>query len=202
MCADVAFFLAWRRAELEANRPKKCVPAMPNADKSHTAVHTRPRTNPDVAATVDAEVNEGGPPSPEPCETPTGQASCSEANRSLIETSPIPEACPVPDRVIHLPLGKALPKAKSSTLLKSAGLELVRLVIPAGKEIPPHRAPGEITVQCVEGQVAFQHDGRTHELKPGYMIQLCPKETHSLKGLKDSTVLVTLLRLHVQDLPE
>jgi quercetin dioxygenase-like cupin family protein len=175
---------------------------MPNADKSHTAVHTRPRTNPDVAAMVDAEVNEGGPPSPEPCETMTGQASCSEAHRSLIETSLPPEACPAPDRVIHLPLGKALPEAKSSTLLKSAGLELIRLVIPAGKEVPAHRAPGEITVQCVEGQVAFQHDGKTLELNPGDMLHLCPKETHSLKGLKDSMVLVTLLRLHAQDLPE
>jgi quercetin dioxygenase-like cupin family protein len=119
-----------------------------------------------------------------------------------MEAAPMPEACPAPNNLIHLPLGKALREAKSATLLKSAGLELVRLVIPAGKEIPPHRAPGELTVQCVEGQVAFQHDGQALELNPGDMLHLCPKESHSLKGLKDSTVLVTLLRLHAQDLPE
>jgi quercetin dioxygenase-like cupin family protein len=201
--ADVAFLVAWRRAELHANPPKKCVPTMPNYNnKNHTAGHTLPETNPDVAAMVEAEVNEGGPPSPEPCETMADQTSCPEAHGTLMQTSPTLEACPAPDRVIHLPLGQDLRGTKSSTLLKSAGLELVRLVIPAGKEIPPHRAPGEITVQCVEGQIAFQHDGKTLELNPGDMLCLCPKETHSLKGLKDSTVLVTLLRLHAEDLPE
>lgn len=48
------------------------------------------------------------------------------------EPPPI-ETCPAPDRILHLPLGKAVGAATSATLMKSAGLELIRLVIPAGK---------------------------------------------------------------------
>lgn len=112
------------------------------------------------------------------------------------------ETCPAPDRVIHLPLGTALSEGKSSTLMETAGVELIRLVIPAGKEIPPHRAPGEIMVQCIEGHVMFNHDGKAIELHPGEMLHLCPKEIHSLKAVNDSSVLVTRLRLHAEDLPE
>jgi hypothetical protein len=75
---------------------------------------------------------------------------------SMSQESPIIETCPAPDRVLQLPLGETFGAGASTTLLKSAGLDPIRLVIPAGKEIPPHRAPGEITVHCIEGHVAFE----------------------------------------------
>jgi quercetin dioxygenase-like cupin family protein len=53
------------------------------------------------------------------------------------------------------PLGSALAQARTSTLAKTKALEIIRLVIPAGKDIPGHKAQGEITVQCLEGRVAF-----------------------------------------------
>jgi quercetin dioxygenase-like cupin family protein len=121
---------------------------------------------------------------------------------SMSQESPIIEACTAPDRVLHLPLGETFGAAASTTLLKSAGLDLIRLVIPAGKEIPPHRAPGEITVHCIEGHVAFEHDGSVLDLHAGDLLQLCPQETHALKGILDSTVLVTRLRPHADELPE
>lgn len=111
------------------------------------------------------------------------------------------EACPAPDRVIHIPLGPGIRDAKSGTLLKTNQLELIRLVIPAGKEIPPHRVPNEITVHVIEGRVQFSHDGQARELEAGDVLFLCPDETHSLKGLQDSTVLVTRLRPHAE-IPE
>ena len=111
------------------------------------------------------------------------------------------ETCPAPDRILHLPLDGALAAAASRTLLKSFGLELIRLVIPAGKEIPPHRAPGEITVQCIEGHVLLEHDGHALDLRAGDLTYLCPHETHALKGVTDSSVLVTRLRPHAE-LPE
>ena len=115
---------------------------------------------------------------------------------------PAIETCPAPDRILHLPLGTAIDASASGTLLKSSGLELIRLVITAGKEIPAHRVPGEITVQCIEGHVAFQHDGHALELRAGDLLYLCPQETHALRGLTDSTVLVTRLRPHADELPE
>lgn len=86
--------------------------------------------------------------------------------------------------------------------MKSDGLELIRLVIEAGKAIPAHRVLGEITVQCLEGLVALEHDGHVLELRPGGLLHLCPQEIHALKGIEDSSVLVTRLRPREDDLPE
>ncbi|MBL9082903.1 MAG: cupin domain-containing protein [Planctomycetales bacterium] len=95
--------------------------------------------------------------------------------------------------IISLPLGASLASSKTTTLLKTADLEVIRLVLPAGKEIPSHKAPGEITVQCLEGRVAFTAHDKTQDLAPGQMLYLTAGEPHALKAGEDSTVLVTIL---------
>lgn len=91
------------------------------------------------------------------------------------------------------PLGPDLAATKTWTLIKTEQMQVIRLVVPAGKEIPAHDAPGEITVQCIEGRVAFTAAGRTQELGPGQLIYLSARETHALRGLEDSSLLVTIL---------
>ena len=95
--------------------------------------------------------------------------------------------------VIQLPLGVALSSSKTTTLVKTDDLELIRLVLPAGKEIPMHQAHGEITVQCLEGRVTFTAESKMHELTPGQLLYLVAGEPHALKAIEDSSVLVTLL---------
>jgi quercetin dioxygenase-like cupin family protein len=95
--------------------------------------------------------------------------------------------------VIQLPLGAALCSSKTTTLAKSADLELIRLVLPAGKAIPLHKAPGEITVQCLEGRVAFTAAGKTQDVTAGQLLYLAEGEPHALKALEASSLLVTLL---------
>jgi quercetin dioxygenase-like cupin family protein len=95
--------------------------------------------------------------------------------------------------VIQLSLGAALGSSKTTTLVKSADLELIRLILPAGKEIPTHKAPGEITVQCLEGRVAFTAGGKTQELAAGQLLYLAAGEPHAVKGIEDSSLLVTIL---------
>jgi quercetin dioxygenase-like cupin family protein len=158
--------------------------------------------NGETASMIAAEVNEGGPPLPCPCDTPFEGKACQQEHDVTSRQPPTIETCPAPDRIVHLPIGAAVGAASSATLLKSAGLELIRLVIPAGKEIPPHRAPGEIILQCIEGHVAFEHDGHAIDLHAGDLLHLCPQESHALKGIADSSVLVTRLRLHADELPE
>lgn len=82
-------------------------------------------------------------------------------------------------------------RASSSTLARSATLEVRRLILARGREIPTHRAPGEITVHCLEGRITFTAAGMTRELGAGQMIVLAAGEPHSLVGLEDSSVLVT-----------
>lgn len=45
--------------------------------------------------------------------------------------------------------------AKTITLVKTDNIEIIRLVMAAGKVLPEHKAHGEITVQCLEGKLAF-----------------------------------------------
>jgi quercetin dioxygenase-like cupin family protein len=99
------------------------------------------------------------------------------------------------------PLGAALATTKTATLVKTKDLELVRLVLPAGKQIASHQASGEITVQCLEGRVAFTAYGRTQELVAGQMLFLEAAAPHSLKAIDDSSLLLTMLlpkiKLHI-----
>jgi quercetin dioxygenase-like cupin family protein len=95
--------------------------------------------------------------------------------------------------VVQLPLGPALSGSKTTTLVKTTDLELIRLIIPAGKVIPLHKAPGEITVQCSEGRVAFTAEGKMQELTAGQLLYLTAGEPHVLTGLEDTSLLVTLL---------
>ena len=80
-----------------------------------------------------------------------------------------------------------------TTLVKTPSLEVKRLLLARGREIPPHHAPGEITVHCLSGRVTFRANDVPVELAGGQMLFLSPGVTHSLVGLEDSTLLVTKL---------
>src|SRR5436305_1637700 len=61
-----------------------------------------------------------------------------------------------PGEVIDVrPLGAGLATAKTSTLLKTEKVEIIRLVMGAGKTLAEHKARGEIIVHCLEGRLAF-----------------------------------------------
>lgn len=59
-----------------------------------------------------------------------------------------------------------------ATLVKTQAMEVKRLILPKGREIPTHRAAGEITVQCLQGRVAFTSGVTTVELEEGRMLFL------------------------------
>lgn len=94
------------------------------------------------------------------------------------------------------PLGDALQVSKSATLMRSEHMEVVRLVLPAGKHIPEHRAPGEITVQCLEGVVKFGTGAGTQVMRSGDMLFLLAGEPHWLEAVENGSVLVTLYLPH------
>jgi len=94
------------------------------------------------------------------------------------------------------PLGTRLKDSVTSTLIKTEALEVLRLVMPAGTQIHPHQVPGEITVQCLEGQVIFDAGGTDRELVAGDLLFLKGGAMHALRSIKDSSVLVTILLHH------
>jgi len=94
------------------------------------------------------------------------------------------------------PLEAELKTARTTTLVKTDSLEVIRLVLPAGKDIPPHDVPGEVTVQCLEGKVAFRTGESECELTAGKMIYLAGSDEHTLRAVEDSSLLVTILLQH------
>ena len=89
--------------------------------------------------------------------------------------------------------GSGLPSSKTCALFKAAELEVMRLVIPAGKAFPRHSVSGEITVQCLEGKIEFASQGTKQVLRAGQLLYLSGGVEHSLLALEDAAVLVTIV---------
>jgi quercetin dioxygenase-like cupin family protein len=82
------------------------------------------------------------------------------------------------------PLGAVLASAKTRTLAKADGLQIVQLVVPAGKEIQEHKAEGELVVHCLEGRVILAALGKQGISMPGNS-STCPRENRTRsKGSK------------------
>jgi len=104
----------------------------------------------------------------------------------------IPHASPG-ELVDVRPLGAALATTVTRTLVKTDSIDVIRMIVPAGKEIPTHKAKGELVVQCLEGKIAFTACGKTHELQAGQLLFLPTGEPHSLRGIEDGSLLLTVL---------
>jgi quercetin dioxygenase-like cupin family protein len=83
-------------------------------------------------------------------------------------------------------------------LIKTDHMELIRLVLPTDKPLPEHRVEGEMTLLCLEGEVAFDAHGRTTILQPNEMVYLAGGEPHTVRATKDAVALLTIL-LHPGD---
>jgi glyoxylate utilization-related uncharacterized protein len=55
---------------------------------------------------------------------------------------------------------------------------------------------GEIVVQCLEGQVAITDSARTQNLHAGELLYLPAGEPHSVKGVEDASLLLSILPPH------
>lgn len=100
----------------------------------------------------------------------------------------------LPGELINIrPLGGATATTKTSTLYKSEHLEVMRIVLRAGKTIPEHAVVGELTVQCLEGSIEFSIGSASEIMYPGDLKCLAGGAPHALKAIEDSTALVTLL---------
>lgn len=81
----------------------------------------------------------------------------------------------------------------SIALAKTAEIELIRLVLPAGKAMPEHAVKGEITFQCLSGEIAFEAHGRSVTLRGGEMLYLAGATPHALRAVADAVALLTIV---------
>lgn len=86
-----------------------------------------------------------------------------------------------------------LPTYATCALVKTSELEVIRMVLPAGKKIAPHSVAGKISVQCLAGRALFSIGDRRHHLVEGDWLFLNGFEVHALEAETDTTLLVTIL---------
>lgn len=104
----------------------------------------------------------------------------------------LPHAQPL-DVIDIRPLGNALPKAVTTSLLKTPALQLVRLVLPAGHSMPEHSLVGAVTVQCIEGESVVSTATRQISVNAGQLVVLNGGVPHAVRAVTDSSLLVTIL---------
>lgn len=90
------------------------------------------------------------------------------------------------------PLGARLPAERTSALFKSNDLEVMRLVLPAGKSLPPHQVAGEITIHCLEGSIGIELGDKRLQLVAGELVFLSRGAMHGVTALTDASALVTI----------
>ena len=88
--------------------------------------------------------------------------------------------------------GAQIGETQSFALFKAHQLEVMRLVLPAGHRMPTHQVPGEVTLQCLEGQVRVDVDGQPRDLPAGHLMHLAGGVPHALQAEQTASVLVTI----------
>ena len=102
-----------------------------------------------------------------------------------------------PGEIVDLQTWAAdLPKEHTKAIVKTDEMELIRIVLPAGKGIPDHKVPGSVTIQCVAGKIAIITMNVMQQLNYNQLIHLNANEPHSLKAIEDSVVLLTIIFKH------
>lgn len=91
------------------------------------------------------------------------------------------------------PLRPPLVDTQSTTLLRDEKLKVMRLVLPAGKELPEHAVDGPITMQCLEGAVDVTVHGDRKTMRAGDLMYLAGHVSHTLRATEDASILVTIV---------
>ena len=81
----------------------------------------------------------------------------------------------------------------SVALAKTPHMELIRLVLPKERPMPLHKVDGEVTLQCLEGEIEVDAHDRLTSLKPGEMLYLAGGVPHAVRAVEDAVALMTIL---------
>lgn len=94
-----------------------------------------------------------------------------------------------------LPLAASLADAKTTALFKDPHLEVMRMVLPAGKKIAPHHVSGPITIHCLEGEVDVGVENERRILSSGDLLYLAGNVEHDLLAITNTSFLVSVVLL-------
>ncbi|MBH2018950.1 MAG: cupin domain-containing protein [Burkholderiales bacterium] len=99
-----------------------------------------------------------------------------------------------PGQIVDVqPLDKQLCESRNVALFKTDALEVMRLVMPAGKTMPSHWVKGEVTIHCLEGELDLMAGGHIRRMKAGQLVWLEGGMDHALAAVQDSSLLLTIV---------
>jgi quercetin dioxygenase-like cupin family protein len=105
----------------------------------------------------------------------------------------IPHAAPGVPINLYSP-EEPLSAAQTSALVKINEFEAIRLIVPRGHEVcRNHKVVGPITVQCLQGEIQFNAGEDAHSVREGQWLFLPGGVPHTIKGLKDAVLLLTVM---------
>jgi mannose-6-phosphate isomerase-like protein (cupin superfamily) len=88
---------------------------------------------------------------------------------------------------------------KKTTLIKIAGLEAARLVLPES-EVFEAVSEGDELLHCVEGRIAITIEGQVSMLDGGMLLYLASGQEYSVRAVADASLLVTTVKRGIGDL--
>lgn len=105
----------------------------------------------------------------------------------------IPHAFPGMAAELQLP-DELLSEADTFVLVKNDAFEAIRMAVRKDYEVcHDHHVPGAITIQCLTGRIALTSGGDTNSLKTNQWSFLPGGVPHTIKGVEDSLVLLTVM---------
>lgn len=84
---------------------------------------------------------------------------------------------------------------KIKALIDTDFAKEVRITMPKQETMKEHKAPGAIKVQVLLGKIWFEVDGQKQNLQKGDMICLDAQIPHSLGGLENSIIRLSLSKI-------
>ena len=90
-------------------------------------------------------------------------------------------------------LATPLHDTQSTTLVREEQLKVMRLVLPAGKQLPDHAVDGPMTMHCLQGVVNVTTRDSRQTMRPGDFMYLAGRVPHTLLATEDATMLLTIV---------
>ncbi|WP_157263457.1 cupin domain-containing protein [Azohydromonas aeria] len=91
--------------------------------------------------------------------------------------------------------GALPPDAVSVSLIKSAELQLLRVVLRTGSALPAHWVAGECTIQCLTGTAQLITPGKQLDLEAGDVVLVPKQQPHEVRSQHEDSVLLVTIRL-------
>lgn len=88
----------------------------------------------------------------------------------------------------------------AKTLLKKHDLRIVLINMENAARMKEHHADGTISVHVLKGQLSFNVQGQTYDLRPGNVFTLAASIKHDVESIGDSAYLLTISWPNAQEL--